>query len=86
MAEINSIVLHRITKGGETIVTQVPKFELITTHTARRTAATLMVKAGYPVVEVMKMTGHKTYSQFMKYIRTTEEEIVTSISNRDNYV
>lgn len=86
MAKIDSIVMHRITKGGQTIITHVPKYELITTHTARRTAATLMVQAGYPVLEVMKITGHKTYSQFMKYIRTTEKEIVTSIRNREYYV
>ena len=86
MAGINSIVLHKVTKGGKTEIIPTPKFKLISSHTARRTAATLMVKAGYPILEAMKITGHKTMSQFLKYVRTTEEEIVLSISKREEYV
>lgn len=51
-----------------------PKYELITNHTGRRTAATLMYKSGIPSLMIMSITGHKTESSFLKYIKITKEE------------
>ena len=41
------------------------KWQLISSHTARRSFITNM--RGYPSASVMKMTGHKTCSSFMRY-------------------
>lgn len=51
-----------------------PKCDIITTHTARRSAATNMFKAGIPALSIMKITGHTTEKSFMKYIKITAEE------------
>lgn len=51
-----------------------PKCDVITTHTARRSAATNMYKAGIPSISIMRITGHTTEKSFMKYIRITSEE------------
>jgi integrase len=51
-----------------------PKCDIITTHTARRSAATNMFKAGIPALSIMKITGHTTEKSFMKYIKITNEE------------
>ena len=51
-----------------------PKYEMITTHTARRSAATNMFKAGISAISIMKITGHTTEKAFMKYIKITAEE------------
>lgn len=51
-----------------------PKCDLITTHTARRSAATNMYKAGIPTISIMRITGHTTEKSFMKYIKITSEE------------
>lgn len=51
-----------------------PKCDLITTHTARRSAATNMYKAGIPTISIMRITGHTTEKSFMKYIKITAEE------------
>lgn len=51
-----------------------PKCDLITTHTARRSAATNMYKAGIPSISIMRITGHTTEKSFMKYIKITAEE------------
>lgn len=53
---------------GEKKTKTVPKHELITTHTARRTGATNMYLAGIPTQAIMKITTHKTESSFLKYI------------------
>lgn len=50
------------------------KWELVTTHTARRSAATNMYKAGIPVMAIMKITGHTTQRIFMEYIKVSREE------------
>lgn len=46
-----------------------PKYDLIMTHTARRTFATNAVLEGIPIQFVMSITGHKTESEFRKYIK-----------------
>ncbi len=50
------------------------RYELISSHTARRTGATLMYLAGLPIKSIMFITGHKTETNFMKYIRVTKEQ------------
>ena len=50
------------------------KWQLISSHTCRRTACTNMFKRGIPVKQIMMISGHKKESTFYKYIKITEEE------------
>ena len=59
---------------GKKVVTMVPRHKLVTTHTARRSFATNMYKRDIPSITIMKITGHKTESSFLKYIKVTPEE------------
>jgi len=61
-------------KGGMIISTNYQKFELVTTHTARRSFATNNFINGVPSQVIMKITGHKTESAFLKYIKITPTE------------
>lgn len=61
-------------KGDRHYTELVEKYTLVSSHTARRTAATILYQSGVPASQVMKLTGHKTESEFYKYIRTTKEE------------
>ena len=45
-----------------------PKYELITTHTGRRTFATNLLAKGVPSEVVMNFTGHRDYRSFSKYV------------------
>ncbi len=56
------------------------KADLVTTHTARRSACTNMYKAGIPIGKIMKITGHSTESEFKKYIRVTDDEVAEDLS------
>lgn len=47
----------------------VPKFELITTHTARRSFATNAYLGGIKPAKIMLITGHTTENSFFRYIR-----------------
>jgi integrase len=72
--EINENVLHTHTKGGLKVQATTPKYNLMTTHTARRSFATNLFLSGFPAISIMKITGHKTEKSFMKYIRISQEE------------
>ena len=48
------------------------KWELVCTHTGRRSFATNSFLAGVPAISIMMITGHATESVFMKYISIDE--------------
>ncbi|GAA4402218.1 site-specific integrase [Nibrella viscosa] len=73
-AELKEPVQRTRTKGGVRITENVEKWELITTHTARRSFSTNAFLAGVPTVSIMKITGHKSESMFLKYIKVTSEQ------------
>ena len=62
------------TKGGKVVTISQPKFELVSTHTARRSFATNAYLSGIPCLTIMDITGHKTDKDFLKYIKVTPNE------------
>jgi integrase len=62
------------TKAGQKRVTIKEKWELVTSHTARRSFASNMVKQGLPIQSIMKITGHTKESTFLKYVKLTAAE------------
>jgi integrase len=61
-------------KGGMEVIENKIKWELVTTHTARRSFATNVFKSGFPAISLMKITGHRTEKAFLLYIKVTPEE------------
>ena len=80
LAGINESITKDTNKSGKAVSFKRKKYQLITTHTARRSFATNMYKRGYSPVQIMSITGHKKESTFLKYIRITNEESVRMIS------
>ncbi len=74
IAEINGEFHKGITRGGQRISKKYKKFELLTTHAARRSFATNLYKSGFPTNSIMAITGHKTEAAFLKYLKVTPEE------------
>ncbi len=73
-AGITELIEVEKVNGGLKIKTLVPKCKMIKTHTGRRTGATNMYLAGISTIAIMKITGHKTAKEFMKYIKISSEE------------
>lgn len=71
ITQIIEITEHR---GGKTVSLKFEKWELVSSHTARRSFATNAMLAGIPLTEVMKFTGHKSLQAFLQYIRTTGQD------------
>ncbi|XVJ66861.1 MAG: site-specific integrase [Lacibacter sp.] len=63
-----------ITKGGAKVTEVYEKWELLTTHTARRSFATNQYLSGVPTVTIMAITGHKTEKSFLRYIKLSSNE------------
>ena len=67
-AEVNEpFEVHKF-QGKLKVTKRQPKYELITTHTGRRTFATNLMQRGVPALTVMKFTGHRDYKSFTKYV------------------
>ncbi|MGM9685607.1 MAG: tyrosine-type recombinase/integrase [Bacteroidaceae bacterium] len=73
-AGIKESVLKSITKGGRKIVTKYEKWQLVSSHTARRSFATNLYRSGFPSISIMQITGHKSESAFLKYIKVSKDE------------
>lgn len=69
------------TEGGKQVTRTFEKCDLISTHTARRSGATNMYLAGIPSISIMRITGHRTESSFMTYIKITQEENAFLLQN-----
>lgn len=55
-------------------------WQCISSHTARRSFATNLYLQGFPTIDLMKITGHKTEKAFMKYIKTTKLDSAKRLS------
>jgi integrase len=73
-ANLNTTVSKGMTVGGKRITEVKKKWELIASHTARRSFATNLYKSGFPSISIMAITGHKTEKAFLSYIKVSEEE------------
>ncbi|MDA3891471.1 MAG: tyrosine-type recombinase/integrase [Salinivirgaceae bacterium] len=73
-AEIDDNVSITITKGRVEKTTKYKKWEVISSHTARRTFATILYKDGHSHITIMAITGHKSEAAFLKYIKVSSEE------------
>ncbi len=47
-------------------------WECVSSHTARRSFATNLYLEGFPTVDIMRVTGHKTETAFLHYIKVTK--------------
>lgn len=73
-AEINNLESVTTTKGGELVVDKFHKWQLVSSHTGRRSFCTNMYKRGLPTLMIMSISGHKTEKSFLKYIKVKQSE------------
>ncbi len=77
LSEVIRFIKYRGVQKVETIE---PKYNLVTTHTARRTFVTLSLEKGMRAETVMSITGHKDYHTFKKYIKLTDNVKMTEMN------
>jgi len=62
------------------------KYEVIGTHTARRTFITLSIEAGIPPEAIMKITGHSDYAMMKKYLKITDNFVQKEFKKYATYL
>jgi integrase len=80
LAGLDDKVWTSRTVGGRTTRTEHMKFELIKTHTARRSFCTNAYLADVSTLDIMALSGHKSETSFLRYIKVTQEEHADRIS------
>ncbi len=81
LAGICALVPKGETKAGITIEKNVPKYTMISTHCARRSFSTNAYNLKVPALSIMAITGHKTESNFLRYIKVTPQEHAIELRN-----
>lgn len=84
-ARIKSKETKVSTKGVMRTEKTYEKCDLITTHAARRSAATNLFLAGFEPLSIIKITGHKTEHSFLKYIRMSKEDNAHKMTKSGNF-
>lgn len=74
LPSLNKIFIRSVTQGGVKIEERMMRYELVSSHTARRTFATMFYLKGVPIQYIMNITGHKKESTFLRYINVSAEE------------
>lgn len=72
-AEINTPTTVSRFSGNKRVDKTVPKHELITSHTARKTFVTNSLIFGMKEMVVRNITGHKKESTFKRYVKIAED-------------
>lgn len=62
-------------RGGKRESETLPKWQRLTCHTGRRTFATLALEQGLRPELVMKITGHKSWASFKRYVNITADVV-----------
>lgn len=68
-AGLKNLERIREIRGAETIVKDIPKFELMSSHAGRRSFCTNFYNEGVSIAAIMSISGHQTESEFRKYIK-----------------
>ena len=83
LIELRTRIMVGRTVGGIRREVAREKWELVTTHTARRSFATNLYRHGVHARTIMGVSGHTTEQSFQRYIRLTNEEHADMIAASD---
>lgn len=79
-AKINESVTLKRFNGSKAITIKKPKYDLVSSHTARRTCVSQLLAKGVPPTVVMKLTGHSSIQTMMRYERTTNDSLISALA------
>ena len=73
-AKIDNIESITRTVGGKLITETMLKYELVSSHTCRRSFCTNMYLRGLDTIMIRSISGHKTEKSFLKYIKVSQQQ------------
>ena len=69
--------------GSKRVVEHKEKWEMVKTHTARRTFITLMLEAGENTSTIRSITGHTQLSSFSRYVAVSDTKKAKAVKGLD---
>ena len=73
-AKIDTLESFTRTVGGKLTTETKPKYELVSSHTCRRSFCTNMYLRGLDTMMIRSISGHKTEKSFLKYIKVSQQQ------------
>lgn len=83
-AKIVDVILKNVQRKGGNVIERKYKYEMIDTHTARRSYITNMLKKGYTKEDLVKITGHSNGSSFDVYDKQTSHDVTEKILSKES--
>lgn len=81
-AKIDSLESFTRTVGGKLTTENKPKYELVSSHTCRRSFCTNMYLRGLDSLMIRSISGHKTEKSFLKYIKVSQQQHAEMMAKR----
>lgn len=78
--EIDEVVYKEQTRGGKKIRVKKFKYDLVKTHTARRSFCTNAYLSGMNTLDIMQISGHTSEKTFLNYIKADALQKANKIS------
>lgn len=80
--EINSPVVETRFFGGKEAIVTLPKYEVVASHTGRRTFITRSIENGVSLLVLMDMTGHTKVQTLARYAKNSAEFIQREVRSK----
>lgn len=80
-AGIDEVSYTTITRGGKEVKKKNYKYELVKSHTARRSFCTNAYLSNMSTIDIMAISSHTTEKAFLNYIKVTPEETAIRMSS-----
>jgi integrase len=81
---LNISVFKRSSKGGELKTREYKKYELVCTHTMRRSFISNLILDGIPIHAIMSITAHSTEAMLLSYVKVKPRESISKVFNHFN--
>lgn len=82
-AGIDDMIEYTISKGDQHIQLRETKYNLVSSHTFRRSAATNLYLKGVPLKSIMHLTGHSSIAMLERYLKVSKEENAERLLDND---
>jgi integrase len=85
IAGLTGKVIYTITKGGVLQKFVYQEWEMVSSHTCRRTCITNLLRLGFSHAQVMQVVGITRYETLMRYFKQTPEEAAKEMGQHAYY-
>jgi integrase len=82
MAGINSPVTITRMSGKNQIIRSEEKWNFVSLHTGRRTFISILLNRGTPTTVVMKLTGISSLKTLIKYLDTSDQDVIRELARQ----